>query len=514
MAVLEAREIVKSYTGQLALKGVSLRLETGRIYGLVGHNGAGKSTLLRVVSGVERPTSGGLALDGREVKFGSPLEAAGHGVASVYQELRVIGSLTVAENIFLGHEPRRGMLVDRDTMNRLAAGILNRYGLALRPDVSARSLSHAQRQIIEIIAALERQATFILLDEPTSALESQQIDELLSRLQQTVRQQDVAVVLVTHKLSEVFRIADAVTVLRNGEVVLAESTSHVSLSEVASLMIGEDVANPSTAPAPALVKAAPPSHGQRQGEGAASPDRFFQATNVETARVRDVSLSVQRGTVVGLYGLVGAGRTEFLHGVYGLDPLTRGTMHLDGRPYRPRSPGDAIREGVAYVTEDRRVNGLIPELNAVENVTLPVADRLARLGVVNRRRQREVALSELRAIRLNGSADQPVKYLSGGNQQKVLLARASLQGPDLLLLDEPTKGIDIGVKEEIYHLIDMWAHERGITIIVASSEEEEILRVSDEVAIFAGRRCVEVLPNAGLSSADLRRMSSRESVLA
>jgi ABC-type sugar transport system ATPase subunit len=504
--VFEARAVTKSFTGQMALKGVDLTIETGNVYGLAGHNGAGKSTLLRILSGAESPTSGTLLLDGKPTVFGSPREALAHGVASVYQELRIIGPLTVAENIFLGHERARRLMADRPTMNRLAAQVLTGYGLNIPPDLRVQELSHAQRQFVEIVAALERNATFLLLDEPTSALESGQIENLLDTLKQVVATRNVAVILVTHKLSEIFRIAKHVTVLRDGAVVLSRPVAEATVQEVAHLMVGDD--------AQGVPDAAPLAEtGERHPN---SPtDYLFEAVNVHTTRLTDASLSVPKGSVVGLYGLVGAGRTEFLHAVYGLDRLRGGAMRVDGAAYAPRSPEDAIAHGVAYVTEDRRLNGLVPEMDAIANVALPMLSKWARGGVVDRRALREAVLQELETIHLRGDPLEPVKHLSGGNQQKVLFARASLQRPRLLLLDEPTKGIDVGVKDEIYYVIHSWAHERGITILVASSEEEEILRVSDRVAIFANKRCVQVLPNEGhLTPADLRKLSSWDGVVA
>jgi ABC-type sugar transport system ATPase subunit len=507
MSVFEARAVTKSFTGQLALKGIDLAIQTGNVYGLAGHNGAGKSTLLRILSGAESPTSGTLLLDGEPVTFGSPRDALAHGVASVYQELRIIGPLTVAENIFLGHERARRLMADRPTMNRLAAEVLAQYGLNIPPDLPVRELSHAQRQFVEIVAALERQATFLLLDEPTSALETGQIEQLLDTLRQVVASRSVAVVLVTHKLPEIFRIAQHVTVLRDGEMVLSRPVSQVTVRDVAALMVGDESEERGD-PAPVGAPVESP-------QSAAAEPHLFEAVNVRTTRLTETSLAVERGSVVGLYGLVGAGRTEFLHAIYGVDRVIGGTMRLDGKPYHPRGPEDAIATGVAYVTEDRRLNGLVPEMDAIANVALPMLRHWARAGVVDRQSLRAAVLGELEAIHLRGDPLQPVKHLSGGNQQKILFARASLQRPALLLLDEPTKGIDVGVKEEIYQIIHAWAHERGITILVASSEEEEILRVSDRIAIFANKRCTTVIPNSSqLTPADLRKLSSLDGVVA
>lgn len=512
MSRMEVFGLCKSYNSNVVLRDINLTFASGQIHALVGHNGAGKSTLLRMLAGVERPDVGDIVIDDEHVRFMSPRDAYTHGIACVYQELRVIDHLTVADNMFLGQEPRRGMFLNKRVMWESANKILGKYGLNVPPDIRARQLSHAQKQLLEIISALQRDAKFLFLDEPTTSLEYNQIDLFLDTIRRIAGEQNVGIILVTHKLNEVYKVSDRIHVLCDGELVLSGATSETSRDNVArfvvgsnrNYMLGSDAQDGAT-----QIK----TLAERENQ-LSSAQPVLEVRNLSTDFVHDISVTVKPGQVIGIYGLVGAGRTEFLRALFGIDKLTSGEMRIDGKPFAPRSPAHAISHGVAFLTEERRVNGFVPELNCIENAALPVYPRYSKVGFIQSRKLRRVVSRELEGLQVRGDVNGPMKFLSGGNQQKILFARAFLQEPKILLLDEPTKGIDIGVKDEIHQIIRRWAEMKGTGIIVISTEEEEILEVSDEVMVFAGGTChTGSIPAKGLTIGDLRNLAVGEGLL-
>ncbi len=487
MQVLELRELGKSYNGNKVLHNVTASLRTGEIHALVGHNGAGKSTLLKILSGVEWPDEGEIQIVGKSVRFRSPHEAQAVGIACVYQELRVINQLSVAENLFLGTLAGRGGLTRRARIHREAKEILDRYGLALDPGAPVATLSHAEKQLLEIVAALQKRSTFLFLDEPTTSLEFHQVDMLLTTIRNIVRNSDTGVVLVTHKLNEVFAVADRVTVLAEGRVVLSGDTSSFDREQIVRSVVG----NKGTMLLEPEMRIRVESKGDIRER---SP--VVSVRNLTSSRLRGVSLDVYAGEVLGLYGLVGAGRTEFLRALMGLDRTMDGELHLLGHPYHPKRPQDALKRGITYVTEDRRIDGFIPNMNSIQNAALPIYARESRLGFVTHRVIQDLAMKQFSALQIRGDVERPMRYLSGGNQQKILFARAALQKPMLLLLDEPTKGIDLGVKGDIYSIIRSWVREQSTAVIVASTEEEEVIQISDRIGVFVDGRCAHVLDNS------------------
>lgn len=513
--------VTKSYGNTEVLKDIHLQFNTGEIHALVGHNGAGKSTLLRILSGVERADRGIINLGSKVVSFSSPREAQMSGVTCVYQELRLVSQLTVAENIFLGQELRRNGVLQRAEMNRQADQLLKSHGLNISPTDKVSQLSHPQRQLVEIISALHKNARFLLLDEPTTSLEYQQISELLSTIRNLVQTKDVGVVLVTHKLDEVYQVCDKVTVLCDGEVVLAGTTKDVPQQEVIGFIIGrEDNAgyasdssriNQSNAsrvnaqcsvyPSDATNQVREDSQAKRpemQGSTAVRPNErpvmpvgepSVRVRHLKTAKIKDVTLDAFERQVLGIYGLGGSGRTEFLRALFGIDAIVSGTVTLQGKPFAPKSPRAALQRGLAYITEERKVDGFIPLMDSVINVGLPVVARFANFGFISKRQLQKAVVGLLQPLQLRGDIYSPIQSLSGGNQQKVLFARSLMQEASVLLLDEPTKGIDIGAKGEIYSLIRSLVASKPITVVVVSSEEEEILTLSDQVAIFHAGTC-------------------------
>jgi len=491
---LALRDVSRSFGDTRALDGVSITIPSGSLTALIGHNGAGKSTLLRILSGADRPDRGAVLLDGEEVQFRSPHDALQRGVSAVYQELSMVPGLSVAQNIFLGHESTTGVFLDRRAMNAAAEELLERFDIPVRPTALVGDLPVAQRQLIEVTAAVNRRARFLLLDEPTTALEARQVDTLLSTVTAIARAENLGVLLIDHKLDEVFAHSDAIVGLANGRRILAGATAELTRADVVDAIVGGHAELSATT------------------RTAADPTRFgapvLTTTALATERLAGVDVSVRSGEVVALYGLMGAGRTSFLRTIVGLYPVTGGAIELGGERYTPRSVRAAQRAGIAYVSEERKTDGIIPNLGVYDNVGVAVLDRFSTAGFIDHAAVRQAATEQLATMKTHGDLSKSIVSLSGGNQQKALLARAFLQKPRLLLLDEPTKGVDIGAKAEIHGLIRRLADETGTAVIVVSSEEEEALTLADSVFIFQDGVCTgERLDPAQLTIADLKRLA-------
>ena len=505
---LEARNISKRYGHTQALAAVSLTLVPGQVHGLVGHNGAGKSTLLRMLSGAERPDAGELLLDGQRVDLGSPREAIERGVSCVYQELSLVDELTVAQNLFLGRELRHGMRLHLVEMEREATAFLAEYGLTIPASAKVRQLTVAQRQLVEVITSLHRNVRYLLLDEPTTALEVSQIEYLLDTVRRVARERHVAVLLVDHKLDEIYAVADRVTALRNGRVVISGSSSEVRREDVFRVIVGAEP--------PAQRAVAEARHPQvadvsvRVAEGGTDgQDQFaLVAQSLRSDRLTSVTLAARAGRVLGIYGLVGSGRTEFLRAVYGVERLQGGELSLFGEPYVPRDPAAAVEAGIAYLSEERKSDGFVPRLTPIANVTLPVLRRFERLNALRLGQAAAAASAVLEHVEVMGDIRGPMDDLSGGNQQRVLFARVMLQQPRLLLLDEPTKGVDVGAKQAIHGIIRSIVSGLAISAIVVSSEEEEVLSLADDIVVFHHGTCDgRVYSPASLEPGDLRRIA-------
>jgi ABC-type sugar transport system ATPase subunit len=467
----------KRFGGTHALKGVSLSLQSGLIHALVGENGAGKSTFLGIVAGRVRPSAGAVEILGRKQGHGDPRQARHDGIAAIYQELTIVPALTARANVFLGQPYSRWGLLAEQRMKRRYAELCAQFGVSIPGDVAASQLSVADQQMLEIIRGVESQASVILFDEPTTSLAPPERDGLF-RVMRDLRAGGTTMVLVSHNLEEVLDIADTVTVFKDGEVVAsAPKTDWTKLSLVRA-MIGHDLA------APAVRPAARPNGGPR-----------FAATGVSLAgAVDDISLDVAAGEIVGIGGLVGSGRTSLLRCLAGLEPRSVGTLTIDGREVAwPRSVRAALAVGIALVPEDRKTQGLVLGRSAAENVAMTRFSRVARLGLVSDAAMRRAA-TPLACDYGFDPARLPsaVRNLSGGNQQKILLSKWQFRPPRLLLVDEPTRGIDIGAKEEILATLRRRADE-GLAVILVSSELEEIVATCDRVIVLSeGRRVAEL----------------------
>jgi ABC-type sugar transport system ATPase subunit len=494
---LVARGVTKRYEQTLALDDVSLALTPGEVHAVVGHNGAGKSTLLRVLAGAERPDGGSLHDGEQPLEFSAPADALALGISTVYQELSLVDDLTVAENVFLGREITSRGRIEKTMMRRATQNLLEEFDVEASAGEKARNLPVAVRQLIEIVAALGRDTRFLLLDEPTTALEHRQVDRVLEIIRRLARERGLAVLLIDHKLDEVFAVADRVTALANGRVVLSGTTAAVNREDVVQAIVGEPVYVEGLHPTP------------RRDAPASRP--VLRVDHLRSERLGGITLTAREGQILGIYGLVGSGRTRFLRTLLGLEPLQDGVLELGGEPYFPTGPGAAIARGVAYLSEERKADGFIPLLTPLENVALPVMRRFERFGVLRRRPLRAAAGKALAEVDVRGRIDGKMTDLSGGNQQKVLFGRALLQRPRLLLLDEPTKGVDIGAKAEIHELVRRFA-AKGDAVIVVSSEEEELLGMSNEITVFVHGHCDgTAYPSGSIDASRLKRLAWGES---
>ncbi|WP_321800464.1 sugar ABC transporter ATP-binding protein [Caballeronia sp. J97] len=487
-----ARDVKVSFAGVPVLHGVDFDVVPGEIHGLFGHNGAGKSTLLKILAGVNQQDSGELLLGDERISLSSPRDALQQGIACVYQELRLIPGMTVWKNLFLGRELRKNRLLDEAAMIAHTQKVLHDYKLKINPHSLVKDLSHPDKQMLEVVANLDRNARFLFLDEPTTALEGAQAEALLREVQRIAREKNIGVVLVSHKLDEVLGVCDEATVMCGGRVIY-NAKHTIRKQDIIDAIVG-DAGSP--------FNAGDRAPGSRQRERTTP---FLDVRNLSTDRLRDVSMQAWPGEIVGIYGLAGAGRTRFCRTLYGLEAVLDGDVHLAGKPYRAGSPAHAISQGVGYLTEERKKDGIVPLMSSFANATLPILKRFRKRALVAHDDAARSANRILVEMNTRGDLRGPIKSLSGGNQQKVLLARVIGQDAKLVLLDEPTKGVDIGAKADIYAIIRRMADE-GRCVVVVSSEEEELLEIADRVLVFHQGMCDGLPVAAGeLSIAGLRK---------
>jgi ABC-type sugar transport system ATPase subunit len=471
---ISVRNVRKHYDGIHALRGARLDVRAGEIHALVGENGAGKSTLGRVMAGVSRADAGDILIEGLPVSIATPRDAQRCGIGIVYQELDVFPHLTVGENLVIGNlHFGEGWVVSPRQIEDFCRPYLSQVGLTCATGEPTASLSIGQRQLLVIARALSMQARVLILDEPTSAL-SEDAAERLFTLMASLKVRGTAMVYVSHKMDEVFRLSDRITVLRDGETIGTRDTAATDADEIIRLMVGRPVDRS--------------ARRMRADDGRIA----LSASRLTTAKLRDVSFELGAGEILGIAGLVGAGRSALGAALCGLDPIQGGELRINGRELRPRGPADALRRGLGLLPEDRQRQGLMMHMSVLENGTLSVLPRVSRGGFVSRTREAELVapLFDRMALR-RASADMAVHTLSGGNQQKALLARALLADPDVLFLDDPTRGIDVGAKEDIRRLIDELA-SRGKGILLVSSELPELLRCCDRILVLRAGRVVGV----------------------
>jgi ribose transport system ATP-binding protein len=483
--LLEMEGIVKRFPGVVALSGVSLKLHAGEVLALMGENGAGKSTLMKVLGGATAPDEGQIKIDGQPIHLRSVADAKKLGIALIHQELMLAPNLSIADNIFLGGE-RHGwgplFKLRQREMNQVARQLLQRVGLNLPSTAAVSTLTAGQMQMVEIAKALSLRARMIIMDEPTSSLTLGESEQLFSIIHQ-LKKEGIGIIYISHRLEEVLHLADRITVLRDGKNVGDVSAKNATHDGVVSMMVGRQYMH-------------------------RFPDRLDELSSDESLVVDDlrvpgapfgVTFSAKRGEVLGFAGLVGAGRTELMECIFGVTPPLSGRMLLDGQKYLPHRPSDAIARGIYLAPEDRKRHGVVLPMTIAQNMSLPDVNHYAPLGFLNRKRERQVADIEVKRMAIRTpSIFQKVVNLSGGNQQKVVLGKWLAMRPKILILDEPTRGIDVGAKAEIYNQIAKLAAS-GITILMVSSDMEEILGMSDRVVVMHERAIAGIVPRKQLS---------------
>ncbi len=479
-ALVEVRGVSKSFAGVRVLHDIDFDVQPGEVHALLGENGAGKSTLIKIIAGTHAPDGGTIRVGDRELTAVTPRDATEGGIATVYQELLLFPELTVAENVFLGHAPRTGLgTLDWQQMRRTARQLLDSLDSPdLDVDVKVGTLSVANRQRVEIAKALSQNARLLIMDEPTAALADADVHRLMDVIKR-LRARGVGIIYVSHKLPEIFELADRVTVLRDGELIGTRPVSEVTEATLVAMMVGREID-----------QLFPKTFHEIGGT-------VLEVSNLSMgSRVRDISFALRRGEILGLAGLVGAGRTELALTIFGITPATSGTIAVDGREVAIASPRQARRLGIAYVPEDRGLQGLVKPMTIAQNVSMASLSRIARGIFIDFRAEVARAADSIRqlGIRARGP-NQVVGQLSGGNQQKVVLGKWLETAPRILIMDEPTRGIDVGAKSEIHALMGRLA-EQGMAILMISSELPEVLGMSDRILVMHGGRLVATIDRA------------------
>ncbi|HEX4508625.1 MAG TPA: sugar ABC transporter ATP-binding protein [Burkholderiaceae bacterium] len=500
-AIVALQGISKSFAGVRALDQVSLDLARGEVHALVGENGAGKSTLMKILGGIVPRDDGEIFVEGRPVEIPGPRAAQALGICIVHQELNLMNHLSAAQNIFIGREPRGrlGLFLDEAALARAAAQLFERINLRLDPHAIVGELTVARQQMVEIAKALSFESRVLVMDEPTAALNQREVDDLF-RLIRRLRDDGVAVVYISHKMDELQRIADRVTVMRDGRHIATRPMAGTDLPSIISMMVGRQL-----------------EAFERQAPATASDDVALEVRGLARGHaIRDVSFTLRRGEILGFAGLMGAGRTEVARAVFGADPIDAGEIVVRGKPVRIRAPRHAVAHGIGYLSEDRKRYGLATGLDVATNITLASMRSMVRAGgLLDRAAIRGAADTYVRRLGIKTpSITQAVRLLSGGNQQKIVIAKWLLRDCDILFFDEPTRGIDVGAKAEIYRLLEALAAE-GKAIVVISSELPEILRLSHRVLVMCEGRVTGELPRAEATQEAIMSLATqREPALA
>jgi galactofuranose transport system ATP-binding protein len=494
-ALLSMNGISKAFGPVPAVIGAELEILPAEVMGLVGQNGAGKSTMIKILNGAYARDAGDIGFDGTPWLATSPQQAQRFGVSTIFQELNLVAFRSVAENIYLGREIRRfAGLLDWRAMNAGAAKLLARFEVDIDVRAPLGEFSTAIQQMVAIARAVSFEARLVIMDEPTSSLDEAEVAVLLRTIRQ-LKAEGVSVIFVTHKLDELYKICDRVTIMRDGRTVAVSPMAQMSKLQLVATMLGRDLAEVRARGATAFT----------DGTGATG-GALLDVQNIGVGkRVEDASLDIRTGEIVGLAGLLGSGRTETARAIFAADPVDRGEIRFAGSARPPRQPADAIAMGMGYCSEDRKVQGIIPDMSVADNLTLALLPALKRSGVIDETRQRQIVERFITDIGIKCSGpDQKIRELSGGNQQKVLLARWLAMNPKLLILDEPTRGIDVGAKAEIQSLIRRFAND-GLGVLMISSELEEIVEGADRVFVLREGRTVATIEKADLSEAAVMR---------
>jgi len=466
MHILQLQNITKTYPGVIALNDVSIDVVKGEVHALVGENGAGKSTLIKSCTGAVVPDSGKIVVEGKEFSSFTPTTSEEAGIGVIYQEFNLVGELSVAENIFLGRAIRKGIIIDRKAMVRESAAIFEQFNINIDPNALVSSLTVGYQQLVEIAKAISQKANILIMDEPSAPLtsaEAERLYEMVERLQAS----GVTIIYISHRMEEIFRLSNSITVLRDGQKIKTLKTRDTNLDDLVKLMVGRE-----------LKETYPPR------KDCISDEVLLDVQNLSGNGVNDISFQIRKGEVLGFAGLIGAGRTETAELLFGAARKTGGRVYLNGKETNPKSPREAIDTGIALVPEDRKGKGALLELDIRNNTSMAILERISRFFTVDKKEEKRIANYYKDAIRIKTpTIEQKIKNLSGGNQQKVIIARWLATEPDLVIFDEPTRGIDVGAKSEIYTLVNALV-EDGKAVMMISSEMEECMGMSDRIIVL------------------------------
>ena len=491
--LLEVENVRKAFPGVLALDDVSFRLKRGHVHALMGENGAGKSTLMKIIAGIYTPDSGSFRLKGQEIRLTSPLDALQYGIAMIHQELNLMSFMTVAENIWIRREPLNGFgLVRHDEMRRRTKALFERLDINLDPDAEVRDLSVASRQMVEIAKAVSYDSDILIMDEPTSALTEREVAHLF-KIIRTLKDQGKGIIYITHKMNELFEIADEVSVFRDGKFVGEHAATSVTRDDIIKLMVGREITQMF------------PKMAAKIGDVVLS----VKGLGLE-GRFHDISFDLRAGEILGVAGLVGSGRSNVAETLFGVTPATEGTIAIDGRAIVMRNPAVAMDAGMAFLTEDRKESGCFLLLDVMANMQIAVLRRgFVKAGFVNETAIEKLCQEQKTRLRVRTpDLEEPIINLSGGNQQKVLIARWLMTHPRILILDEPTRGIDVGAKAEIHRLISELAGQ-GVAVIMISSEMPEVLGMSDRVLVMHEGRMTGIVDRADATQVKIMELASQ-----
>lgn len=487
--ILELKDITKLYPGVKALDRVNLSFRKGEIHALVGENGAGKSTLIKTITGAIQPTEGEVIINGSTFQGLTPALSRENGIAAVYQEFALVPVLDVTENIFMGEYIRKGLLFDKKTMRSKAKELLDSLNIGINPDEKVADLTTGYQQIVEIAKAISKNAQILIMDEPSAPLTNNEV-EAMFRIVRRVKQQGMTVIYISHRLEEIFQLADRVSVLRDGTYICTKDIRDTDKDDLIKLMVGR------------TLKESYPSRNFVQNE------TVLEVKNLTGNGVKNISFQLKKGEILGFGGLVGAGRTELAELLFGSAKIKSGEIYLHGNKMMPRSPKDSIRAGISLVPEDRKNKGLVLDMTVRDNLCMASMKDLSQKGMLSRKKAERFSQKYVDALKIKTPGImQKVKNLSGGNQQKVVLGKWMGKQPEILIFDEPTRGIDVGAKQEIYKLMT-WLVEEGKSIIMISSEMEELLGMSDRIIVFSKGRQVGMLTKEEFSQEKVLKYSA------
>ena len=478
--ILKLNHISKLYPGVVALDDLNIEFKEGEIHAMVGENGAGKSTMIKTISGAVQPTRGTIEINNHTYEQMTPTLSRQNGIAVIYQEFTLIPVLSASENIFLGEFIMKGMVLDRKEMDKKAEELFNRLHVDIDPSTKVADLTTGYQQIVEIAKAVSKDAKILIMDEPSAPLTTSEV-EAMFKIVDTLKTQGVTIIYISHRMEEIFRLSDRVSVLRDGKYITTVNTADTSKSELIKLMVGRELSE---------------TYPERKNKAS---ETVLSIKKLTGNGVKDVSFDVKRGEVLGLAGLIGAGRTELAQLLFGYEKIISGEIILNGKSIRPKNCIEAIAAGIALVPEDRKRQGLVLEMSIKENTTMPSMKRISTLAVISSDQEKEMSQSYMDSLRTKApSIEQKKKNLSGGNQQKVVLAKWLAMDPQVLIFDEPTRGIDVGAKQEIYNIMNELA-DNGKTILMISSDMEELIGMSDRIVVLCKGRVTGLLEKEEVS---------------